>query len=366
MIKSIRLSNFKCFSDIKFEMENVNLLAGSNGCGKTSLVHALLLIRQSIEQNRSMDQLYLYGKYVDLGMAKDILYEYAKNDKIEIELENELNQKIAFTPSYEADKYILKSNCLCSPQMIELDKFGLLNCPFEYISAERIVPQNTFSAISFDTSLGKRGENTLSFLEENGLKMQVDPALCAEGSDQNNLLYQVDEWLNKLFDGFKLNMAMLTEADAVSMRFQEHSENWMSAPHRAINVGFGITYVLPVLVALLKAKRDDITIIENPEAHLHPKAQRMIGELILRSASTGAQIILETHSDHILNGIRLGIKNGVIKDPELVTTFFFTRENIGKEYHFNVYKPQIDKDGNINIWPDGFFDEWDKALTDLF
>ncbi len=248
----------------------------------------------------------------------------------------------------------------------EIDSLNLFNHSFEYISAERIVPQNTFSAISFDKTLGKRGENTLSFLEKNGFEMLVDSRLRAAEEGQNYLLYQVNEWLDKLFDGFKLNIAMLTEADAVSMRFQEHSENRMSAPHRAVNVGFGITYVLPVLVALLKAGKDDIIIIENPEAHLHPKAQRLIGELILRAASTGAQIVVETHSDHILNGIRLGIKSGVIKDPDTVKTFFFTRENIGKGYHVNVYQPQIDRDGNINIWPDGFFDEWDKALTDLF
>jgi predicted ATPase len=140
----------------------------------------------------------------------------------------------------------------------------------------------------------------------------------------------------------------------------------MSTPRRASNVGFGITYVLPILTVLLKAKKGDVIIVENPEAHLHPKAQRMLGELILKAADVGAQIILETHSDHILNGIRLGVKNGIIGDANDVKNFFFTRENVGIAYHVNVYAPQIDQEGNLDIWPNGFFDEWDKALMELF
>ena len=48
MLKKIKLKNFKCFEDIEFELGNVNLLAGSNGCGKSSFIQALLLLRQSI------------------------------------------------------------------------------------------------------------------------------------------------------------------------------------------------------------------------------------------------------------------------------------------------------------------------------
>lgn len=366
MLKKVKIKNFKCFSEIEFQLGNVNILAGSNGCGKSSFIHTLLLLRQSIEQNSKFEELYLYGKYVDLGLAKEVLYEDAEKDKIIIGIENEDAECIEVEPIYEAEKYILKTKVLNFDKFSKIDKFNIFTHSFEYISAERIAPQNIFSAISFDSMLGKHGENTLSFLERKGLKIQVDPKLCVENTEQKYLLYQVNEWLNVLFDGFKLNISTLIEADAVSLRFQEQGDNRVSAPHRAINVGFGITYILPVLVALLKAQRNDIIIIENPEAHLHPKAQRLIGEIILRAASVGAQIVLETHSDHILNGIRLGIRKGVIKDSKQVKTFFFTRENIGSGYHVNVYAPEIDNEGNIDIWPDGFFDEWDKALMELF
>lgn len=117
--------------------------------------------------------------------------------------------------------------------------------------------------------------------------------------------------------------------------------------------------------AIKKAKKDDLILIENPEAHLHPKAQRIIGELLVKAARTDAQIIVETHSDHILNGIRICTKKQEIS-PEQVKIFFFMKEDVGFRYNVNIYAPEMDEDGNIDIWPEGFFDEWDNALAELF
>lgn len=273
---------------------------------------------------------------------------------------------LEFAPKYEPEGYILKAEKAEVEEVLKINKFNLFSSTFEYLSADRITPQNIFSAISFEETLGKQGQNTISYLEKQGLKIQVDDKLCVEDTEQRYLFYQVNAWLDILFNGFKLNISKLAEADAVSLRYQEQGENRVSTPHRAINVGFGITYVLPVLVALLKAKKDDFIIIENPEAHLHPKAQRIMGEIIVRAASVGAQIVLETHSDHILNGIRIGVKKGLIQDPNLVKTFFFARENIEMGYRVRVDALVMDDEGNIDNWPDGFFDEWENALIELF
>lgn len=366
MIKKLRLKNFKCFSDAEFEFGNLTLLAGENGCGKSSLIHSLLLLKQSIEQGNRLGNLYLYGKYIDLGFAKEIINEDAEENELRIELTNSDGEHLEFAPKYEADKYILETEETEMKDISKINKFNLFSSTFEYLSAERITPQNIFSAISFEETLGKQGESTISFLEKRGLEIQVEPELWADDADQGYLLYQVNAWLDVLFNGFKLNISELSEADAVSLRYQEQGENHVSIPHRAINVGFGITYVLPVLVALLKAKKDDFIIIENPEAHLHPKAQRIMGEIILRAASVGAQIVLETHSDHILNGIRIGVRKGLIQNPDSVKVFFFMRENMEIGYRVKVVTPAIDEDGGFNDWPEGFFDEWEKALIELF
>ncbi|WP_180834594.1 AAA family ATPase, partial [Vibrio parahaemolyticus] len=66
--------------------------------------------------------------------------------------------------------------------------------------------------------------------------------------------------------------------------------------------------VLPIVLALLVTKPGGLVIIENPEAHLHPKGQSYLGRLIQRTAEAGVQVIIETHSDHLLNGIRVAAR----------------------------------------------------------
>lgn len=360
-INKLQLKNFKCLENVQFEFGNLNLLAGANGCGKSSLIHALLLLRQSYEKAGNVDNLITYGKYVNLGMAKDILYEYAEDtEDISYQLVGG-NETLNLVYEYEAESHILKSKNDISGNYID---FNLWRDSFEYLSAERIVPQTTYSSIMQESLLGMHGENALSFLERYGDSLEVDKVFF-DGSGNKSLLYYVNHWMDKLFQGFSLKLSKISEADAVSLRYTEKSRDRVSNTHRPINVGFGITYVLPIVIALLKAKEDDLILIENPEAHLHPRAQRLIGELLVKAAVVGAQVIVETHSDHILNGIRICAKKQMIL-PEKVKMFFFMKEDIGVKYHVNIYAPVMDEEGNIDIWPEGFFDEWDNALAELF
>jgi predicted ATPase len=129
-------------------------------------------------------------------------------------------------------------------------------------------------------------------------------------------------------------------------------------------VGFGITYVLPVLVAVLSSSPGSIVLVENPEAHLHPRGQVQVGELLARAANAGVQVIVETHSDHVLNGIRGAVHSGII-DPKSLAIHYFSRIEVEGRVHSIVESPVIDKDGRFDRWPEGFFDEWDKSLERL-
>ena len=361
-IARMQLINFKCLPDVTFEFGNLNILAGANGCGKSSCIHSLLLLRQSYEQYRNLDKLLLCGKYINLGSAKDLLYEHAgKDEGISYRIFNEKNEKLELSYEYVPENRILHILEHKNSNLINLNFF---KDGFEYLSAERIVPQTTYSSISQDDLLGSHGENALNFLEKYGATFKVDKIFQDETKNEY-LLYYINKWMERIFQGFRLQLSPIAEADAVGLRYTEKSRDRVSNSYRAINVGFGITYVLPILVALLKAKKNDLILIENPEAHLHPKAQRIIGELLSKAASIGAQIIVETHRDHILNGIRISAKNKIIRSAD-VKLFFFMKEDVGTKYHTNIYSPQMDNEGNIDIWPEGFFDEWDNALTQLF
>ena len=360
-VKRLKIQNFKCFPNATFELGNLNLLAGSNGCGKSSVIQVFLLLQQSYEQFNSWNKLSTYGRYVNLGPSNDIIYDYAEHEyeKISFELQGTTGNAMKIEYDYIPGKSVLeRSVASCTSEVQSL--WGEM----EYLSAERIVPQTVYSTVGLYNFLGIHGENAINYLEEYGDSYEINPCFYNDTGNKS-LLYYVNFWLDKLFDGFNLSSNRIQEADAVSLRYKEKSRDLLGNSHRAINVGFGITYVLPIIIALLKAKEDDLIILENPEAHLHPKAQRLLGELLVKAASTGAQIILETHSDHILNGIRICVRKQYI-DAKHVKFYFFQREDVGDKYNVNVFAPVLDQSGDIDIWPEGFFDEWDKALLELF
>lgn len=112
---------------------------------------------------------------------------------------------------------------------------------------------------------------------------------------------------------------------------------------RPVNVGFGVTYTLPIIVAILSAKVDDLIIIENPESHLHPKAQSILGKLFAIAANAGVQIIIESHSDHILNSLRVCVKNKIISN-ESVAIYYFERKPDSIEHITDIVHPMIQPD----------------------
>ena len=76
--------------------------------------------------------------------------------------------------------------------------------------------------------------------------------------------------------------------------------------------------------------------VENPEAHLHPSAQAAMGEFLAISAASGIQVILETHSDHVLNGIRRAVKKGLITHHDVAIHFFTGEVPVGSTRNFDA------------------------------
>jgi predicted ATPase len=105
-----------------------------------------------------------------------------------------------------------------------------------------------------------------------------------------------------------------------------------------------------------------MVIVENPEAHLHPSAQSKLGRFLAKIANSGVQIILETHSDHIINGIRIAIKKGLIKNEEVIFNSFSKGKKLGENI---VEKIFIDKEGKLDKWPKGFFDQYENDMMEL-
>ena len=174
----------------------------------------------------------------------------------------------------------------------------------------------------------------------------------------------MNAWLSVIRPGTRINVTSNLDLSLVGLRYQFLGGIDAGNPFRPTNVGFGLSFLLPVLVAVLSAKPGAMLILENPEAHLHPRGQGEIGKLLALAAGNGVQVIVETHSDHILNGVRLAVKNKLIK-PEQVKLLFFHGEVIDDQFKHYILNPRVDENGRIDLWPDGFFDEWDRQLSEL-
>jgi predicted ATPase len=367
MLQTLELTNFKCFERATIPLAPLTLLSGLNGMGKSSVLQSLLLLRQSWEQGLlARGQLALNGDLVQVGTAQDALYSYAEEERIGFRLGFADRSEAAWSFTYDRRADVLSA--LSAPAGAEqLAVQNLFGPTCQYLCAERTGPRTSFATSDFlvrhHRQVGARGEYAAHFLSVFG-KERVASALLHEGSAGPSLAAQVEAWLAVISPGTRLKVTSHPAMDLVQLQYQFVTGQDVSDPYRATNVGFGLTFTLPVLVATLAAKPGALLLLENPEAHLHPRGQRRMGEFLALAASAGVQVILETHSDHLLNGIRLSVCQGKLS-PDDVRLHFFERVEDGLAPRHQVLSPRIDRNGRIDQWPAGFFDEWDTALDQL-
>jgi predicted ATPase len=369
MISSLRLRNFKCFEDQRIGFRYLTLLSGLNGTGKSSVIQSLLLLRQSDQQGVLQKKgLALNGDLTHIGTAKDALFEGAGEDIIEFNvfLEDTSEGNWRFSCNQQSDVLGLVS----PPNTNEIYKSSLFNNTinnFHYLQAERVGPRRFFETSDFlvhqNRQLGFSGEYTAHFLSTFDRDNISSDKLSHPEAVSPALKDQVEAWLSEISPGTRITLTPDFITDTVSLQYSFITGDQFSSKYRAMNVGFGITYVLPILVAVLSSSSPgSLLLVENPEAHLHPRGQYKMGELLALAASCKIQVVVETHSDHILNGIRVAVHDGKLKPDDVMLHFFQRRKKDGQP---QVISPRMNRDGRIYPWPEGFFDEWTKSLEVL-
>ena len=374
MIKCLRLKNFKPFEEQVIQFGALTLLSGLNSTGKSSVLQSLLLLRQSYQQDLlSNTGLALNGNLVNIGNAQDALFEGAKEDLIEFDITWENDIKGIWRFDYDRDADVL--NVTSKPVAQEVYQSNLFSNKFHYLQAERIGPRTSYNTSEFivqkTKSIGTKGEYTAHFfylnqeanITNNELihpNVKRYQSLDQPETKSKKLIDQVEAWMQEISPGTRIKITPRSDIDLVSMQYFYGD----SKPYRATNVGFGISYTLPIIVSVLTSEPDTLILLENPEAHLHPKGQFKMGELLALAASCGVQIVVETHSDHVLNGIRLAVHAGKL-NPKKVKLHYFQRVNKEGQILTELVSPNINRNGKIDRWPDGFFDVWDKSLEAL-
>lgn len=370
MIRYVQIENFKSLKLVSIPLEHLNLFFGMNGMGKSSVIQSLLLIRQSYWafQEKSLKGLKINGDLIQLGTSSDILCQNADEEYIRFFLRFDHEHQVDALYRYLGNPLpanVLKIWELKNAFIPFAEDEALFSNMFCYLGAEHIGPQSSYSAMQWDSHginpLGSQGEYAVPFLALNGNEYRVPDALCLESGKTNRLFDQVSAWMSEISPGVKIAARYSPFKDQAELDISYAGQRIESTPFTPINVGFGIPYVLPLIIALLTSQPGSLLVIENPESHLHPRGQSRIAELIVRASGQGAQIICESHSDHIINGVRIAVKNGRIscKDCSVV---YFEKDN---EQITKTVDILIDKNGNLSGYPKGFLDEWGDQMAAL-
>ncbi len=350
----LNIDGFKCFKeDTSFELNNITLLTGANSVGKSSVVQSLLLLKTisqgSLSNPDSLIELDLNDeKYaLELGTYDDI--KNKSNDDYE-DFMNPDAKDMKFVLNGAVASIRIQDNLEAGNKVqVSTDEQSLtrmrtyLDCCFVYLNAERQAPRYEYKNIDDNEFCDCHGENTGDVIQKH--EQDNCPKIRSfDFSEGKKWKVELDKWIGYIFPGVMLAISQSTK-DSYQVKILGNA---------APNVGFGITYALPILVSGLIVPEGGMLIVENPEAHLHAKAQSNMGYFLARMAAAGVRVIIETHSEHIVNGIRRMIvegRTGMSADD--MTIYFFQDKNGDKK----IMDIGMDGKGNLSAFPEDFFDQ---------
>lgn len=370
MLTQITLDRFKCFSHLSLPLKPLTLIAGVNGAGKSSVIQAMLLLVQSC-RDKDYDwksQIVINGGLADLDDARFLLYNSSEQGKttVDIVVENDDEDEIKFSITPKQEDGV--APCITEGNLDNAKKtWALFADSLVYLYADRDRPRGKYVAARktrLSSRLGDITANNAAFLlarEINGNKNIVIESLkCTEAKDAS-VLRNVSAWIGYIMGEEVDVTARETEKDKeAKFEYTVKNKSGEGQVLSPLNMPFGHSYILPIVLAVLTAPKDSLIMIENPESHLHPTAQRRMGEFLSRAANEDVQIIIETHSDHLMNGIRIACRNGLIT-PDKIEMDLIGKESKGTQDHTR-FPVKLREDGTVESWIPGFFDEWEEAL----
>ena len=372
MISQIELRDFKCFELLRLPLSPLTLLSGCNASGKSSVLQALVLLHQTMNEHEWSTRLMLNGSSIQLGTVCDVVDQVHGRRTFEIGVsDDDLTHLWTFSGersdmSMAVERVTVAGTAIESPQVLRYllrpEEDGSAPAlasrlrALTYLTAERIGPREVYALKDpqISTVVGPDGEHAVSVLHLG----RDEPVLCGlvrEGV-ANTRLHQVEERMRVFFPDFAMQLRQVPQTNAVTLGLRTSPATEFLRP---IHVGFGLTQILPIVIAALSAAEGDILVIENPEVHLHPAAQALMGQFLADVARAGVQVIVESHSDHVLNGIRRSVKAECLTPEQVVIHFFRPRTDEATQ----VLSPVLDSSGNIDSWPEGFFDQFDRDMN---
>ena len=393
MITELRAQNFKSWQDTsKLQFAPLTGLFGANSSGKTSILQVLLMLKQTAERPPDWNEPLYFGdeeSLVNLGNFDAVIHRPTNDSSLEIsvswkapeqiDIRGNLTDFLSFSTAivknkygdtelegfrYTFDKYNVGIGW--TPQGYKLINHNISAASFrcyglvspsnygeDYLSLQNTF-ENLFSRILYLGPLREHprprytweGDHPRSIGQEGE---KAIPALLSGRIRRLPIDEQILSWLQRLelIHSYDLHPVSDTSRD-----YEFLVKKYKGGPEvRLTDIGFGVSQVLPVLILCYYAPEGSILILEQPEAHLHPKVQTELADVLIDVVENrNVQIILESHSEYLLSRLQRRIAEKKIAATDTALYFCEIKDGTSEIEQLNV-----DEYGNIRNWPQDFF-----------
>ena len=399
MITELSVQDFKSWRDTgKLQIAPLTGFFGANSSGKTSILQTLLMLKQTVERPPDWNGMIDFGddgSLVNLGSFDDLIHQHKRDIPLKISLSWKFAEKLNIesiegvdTLSFELSVFDNENsvpgvsfNYKIGEKNLAVDWNGqdvlLISVPVELkyhdeslfrcygVRSAHYHNQEVFSSLQTCFENLFRSIEYLGPLREYPRRHYAwqgkhTPGVGQHGEDMVTALFSgriqlrsldehIPKWLQRLdlIDSYRLNPISGSET-----AYEFLVRKYKGGPEvRLTDVGFGVSQVLPVLVLCYYVPEGSILILEQPEAHLHPKVQSELADLLIEVVKNrGLQIILESHSEHLILRLMRRIAEEQISADD--TAFYFCEMNEGVS---EIERLNVDDYGNITNWPQNFF-----------
>lgn len=349
MINKLTIDNLKSIDYIDISCVNLNLFVGTNSSGKSTILQALLLLAQNIAKKQGLS-----GDLVILGNFDEAKCIYSGKPKLAVSVEDDEGKLSVLDIEKCTNGYSVKlSSNSINENMNQI--FDIEQRKIQYLSCHRIGPQNLYKKnLNIADYIGIDGRYAISYLNKHGSD-PLDESICKNTQDYT-LLGQVNWWLKYIVDT-EVSTEEIPGADMVKASYSSGGGTRI----RPQNVGSGISYLISIIIMCFASPSDSIIVLENPEIHLHPKAQSKVCDFLYFISEHNRQLFVETHSDHIFNGFRAGIARGEIESEKVNINFV----SLNEKYTTDVEKVKFGRFGRVENQRKDLFDQFDIDMNKM-
>ena len=389
-ITRIAVEGFKSISKRQsIEIAPLTILAGANSSGKSSIMQPLLMLKQTLEATYDPGPLKIDGPNVSFTSSEQFLSKRGTRPRRLQVMVDTQGLKFAVTLAagsetgleVEEETYeVVGSRVTLYPNMSSAQLRHALhdfNPIKDLAHHEFLVSRNRFFLNLKEESWrsitleypspyiqtvihvpGSRGKQSRTYPVASAgpnfpatFEYYVASVIDAWQSGKRAEADALNNDLNSLGLAQRIDARRLTEVE-IDLRVNQFSNERSKDMVSIADVGFGVSQIIPVLVALRVAEDGRLVYLEEPEIHLHPRAQVRLADILANAAKRGVRVVAETHSSLLLRAVQTLVAKGELA-ADLVRLHWFSRDNVGVTHVKSVVP---DENGAFGDWPEDFGD----------